>query len=146
MASLNSLSITFDCTDVETQSLFWAELLHAEIDEGANEFVASIGGIHDGASPTPGMLFLKVDDRADARSAGAESSGRVVAKNPLHIDLDDPDYPADVDRAVALGATKVASFDEYGIEWTTLTDPEGYVFDIGRRKAESRKAESEELR
>ena len=27
MASLSSLSITFDCKDVETQSLFWAELL-----------------------------------------------------------------------------------------------------------------------
>ena len=121
MASLHSLSITFDCLDVETQSLFWAELLGAEIDDGANEFVASIGGIHSGQSPTPGMLFLKVDDH-------------VETKNPLHIDLDDPNYPADVDRAIALGATKVGSFDEFGIEWTTLRDPEGYVFDIGRRK------------
>ena len=91
MASLASLSITFDCLDVEAQSIFWAELLGAEIDAGANEFVASIGGVHNSESPTPGMLFLKVD----ARSEG---------KNPLHIDLDDPDYPADVDRAVSLGA------------------------------------------
>jgi hypothetical protein len=36
-----------------------------------------------------------------------------------------------VERAVALGATKVAEFDEYGTRWTTLTDPEGNVFDIG---------------
>ncbi|MGO1264858.1 MAG: VOC family protein, partial [Brevibacterium aurantiacum] len=49
------------------------------------------------------------------------------------IDLDDPHYPADVERAVALGAEKVAGFAEYGIEWTTLTDPEGNVFDIGRK-------------
>lgn len=53
MASLQSLSITFDCLDVETQSLFWAELLGADLDEGANEFVASIGGVHSGQSPTP---------------------------------------------------------------------------------------------
>lgn len=93
MASLASLSITFDCLDVEAQSIFWADLLGADIDPGANEFVASIGGVHNSESPTPGMLFLKVDERAEG-------------KNPLHIDLDDPDYPADVDRAVSLGAQK----------------------------------------
>ncbi|MGC2940072.1 MULTISPECIES: VOC family protein [unclassified Brevibacterium] len=121
MASLSSLSITFDCLDVETQSLFWAELLGAEIDSGANDYVASIGGVHNTESSTPGMLFLKVDERTEG-------------KNPLHIDLDDPHYPADVDRAVSLGAQKLGSFDEYGIEWTTLKDPEGNLFDIGRRK------------
>lgn len=120
MASLSSLSIAFDCKDVETQSVFWAELLKAELDDGANEFVASIGGVHNGESTTPGMLFLKVEERGEG-------------KNPLHIDLDDPNYPADVDRAVALGAEKVASFAEFGIEWTTLKDPEGNVFDIGRK-------------
>lgn len=120
MASLSSLSITFDCLDVEAQSIFWAELLGAELDEGANEFVASIGGVHNPESPTPGMLFLKVDERSEG-------------KNPLHIDLDDPNYPADVERAVSLGAKKLASFDEHGIEWTTLQDPEGNLFDIGRR-------------
>ncbi|AOP53341.1 VOC family protein [Brevibacterium aurantiacum] len=120
MASLSSLSITFDCKDVETQSVFWAELLNAELDDGANEFVASIGGVHSGESTTPGMLFLKVEERGEG-------------KNPLHIDLDDPNYPADVDRAVALGAEKVESFAEFDIEWTTLKDPEGNVFDIGRK-------------
>ncbi|MBM6590077.1 VOC family protein [Brevibacterium sp. RIT 803] len=120
MASLSSLSITFDCKDVEAQSVFWAELLNAELDDGANEFVASIGGVHSGESMTPGMLFLKVEERGEG-------------KNPLHIDLDDPNYPADVERAVALGAEKVASFSEFGIEWTTLKDPEGNVFDIGRK-------------
>ena len=86
MASLSSLSITFDCLDVEAQSIFWADLLGAEIDAGANEFVASIGGVHNTEAPTPGMLFLKVDERAEG-------------KNPLHIDLDDPHYPNDVERA-----------------------------------------------
>ena len=121
MASLSSLSITFDCLDVEAQSIFWADLLGAEIDAGANEFVASIGGVHNTEAPTPGMLFLKVDERAEG-------------KNPLHIDLDDPHYPNDVERAGSLGAQKIASFDEHGIEWTTLKDPEGYLFDIGRRR------------
>ncbi|WP_309133322.1 VOC family protein [Brevibacterium sp.] len=121
MASLSSLSIAFDCADVRTQSRFWSELLGAELDEGANEFVASIGGIHSSESPIPGMLFVKVTDRGEG-------------KNPVHIDLDDPDYPRDVEKAVSLGAKKVASFQEHGIEWTTLLDPEGNVFDIGRRQ------------
>src|SRR5699024_9289723 len=120
MASLSSMSITFDCHDVETQPIFWAELLGAELDAGANEFVASLGGVHNAEAPPPRLLYDKVDDRAEG-------------KNPLHIDLDDPNYPADVERAVALGAQKLASFDEHGIEWTTLKDPEGNVFDIGRR-------------
>ena len=29
---------------------------------------------------------------------------------------------------------KLESFAEFGIEWTTLKDPEGNVFDIGRKK------------
>lgn len=51
----------------------------------------------------------------------------------MHVDLVDPDYPAEVDRVVALGAERVADFDEYGVRWTTLLDPEGNCFDIGRR-------------
>jgi uncharacterized glyoxalase superfamily protein PhnB len=54
-------------------------------------------------------------------------------KNRLHLDLVATDLPAEVERAVALGATKVAEFDVYGTRWTTLTDPEGNVFDIGVR-------------
>lgn len=74
MASLSSLSITFDCKDVETQSLFWAELLQVDLDEGANEFVASIGGVHNGESTTPGMLFLKVEDRDEGKNPFTSTS------------------------------------------------------------------------
>ena len=56
-------------------------------------------------------------------------------KNRMHLDLVATDLPAEVERAVALGATKIGEFDEYGTRWTTLTDPEGNVFDIGVRHA-----------
>ena len=36
-----------------------------------------------------------------------------------------------VQRALELGATHAGEFDEYGTQWTTLSDPEGNVFDIG---------------
>jgi uncharacterized glyoxalase superfamily protein PhnB len=52
-------------------------------------------------------------------------------KNRVHLDLVATDIQADVERAISLGATKVAEFDEYGTRWTTMTDPEGNVFDIG---------------
>jgi hypothetical protein len=35
-----------------------------------------------------------------------------------------------VKRAVELGGTVLGEYDEYGARWTTLTDPEGNVFDI----------------
>jgi hypothetical protein len=71
-------------------------------------------------------------DCADAaRLAGfwSEVLGRPVAdgavKNRVHVDLTSPDWRAEVDRVLALGATKVAEFAEYGTEWATLRDPEG---------------------
>lgn len=106
-------AITFDCTDVTKQSTFWSALLGQPVDEGANNFFASIGY----GGPGPGYLFLFVGERAEG-------------KNQVHIDLTDPDYPAEVERAVGLGAQKVADFNEYGVTWTTLRDPEGNLFDI----------------
>ena len=55
-------------------------------------------------------------------------------KNRMHLDLTADNLPAEVERAVSLGATKVADFNEYGATWTTLTDPEGNIFDIGLQR------------
>jgi predicted enzyme related to lactoylglutathione lyase len=56
---------------------------------------------------------------------------RTPGKNSVHLDLHAPDVPAEVARAVGLGAKHVADFAEYGAVWTTLADPEGNLFDIG---------------
>jgi len=72
----------------------------------------------DGAFPA--LMFLAVPEPRQG-------------KNRLHLDLVADDLAAEVERAVTLGATKVADFDEYGATWTTLTDPEGNIFDIGLR-------------
>ena len=48
-----------------------------------------------------------------------------------HVDLASPDRRADVERALAAGATHVADLAEFGTAWTTLRDVEGNVFDIG---------------
>ncbi|NNG18625.1 VOC family protein [Naumannella sp. ID2617S] len=112
-------AIAFDCRDVAAQSQFWSALLDRPIDEGASPYFASIGG-HNGSADGPGMLFLGVHGEREA------------AKNPVHLDLFDLDLPTAVDRAVELGAERVADFDEYDVEWVTLRDPEGNLFDIGR--------------
>ena len=41
-----------------------------------------------------------------------------------------PAFLAEVSRLVALGATRVHDKDEWGIQWTTLADPEGNEFCI----------------
>ena len=54
----------------------------------------------------PALMFLAVPEQRHG-------------KNRLHLDLVAADLEAEVERAVALGATKVAEFDEYGTVWTT---------------------------
>lgn len=115
--SLTLGAVALDCLDVARTSAFWSQVLGRPLDDGANEFFASIGM---GGTAQPAWLFL----RAEPRAGG---------KNPVHVDLVDPDYPTEVERVVGLGAQRIGEFDEYGVRWTTLTDPEGNLFDIGRR-------------
>jgi predicted enzyme related to lactoylglutathione lyase len=56
----------------------------------------------------------------------------VTAKPRLHIDVHEPDIEAAVERAVALGATRIddSPVSEVGTSWIRLADPEGNVFCI----------------
>lgn len=105
--------VVFDCDDAAALAGFWSGVLDKPVDAEANEFFASIGRGGDG----PGFFFIKVPE---------PRSG----KNRLHVDLASADYEAEVDRVIGLGAKRVGDFDEYGVRWTTLSDPEGNVFDI----------------
>ena len=95
---------------------FWSGLLERPVNEGANQFFAMIPASADGTFPA--LMFLAVPEPRHG-------------KNRVHLDLVADDLAAEVERAVSLGATKVADFTEYGATWTTLTDPEGNIFDIG---------------
>jgi predicted enzyme related to lactoylglutathione lyase len=111
--------VVIDSQRADDIAAFWSALLERPIGGGANQFFAMIPASEDGAFPA--LMFLAV---AEPRQG----------KNRLHLDLVADDLAAEVERAVALGATKVADFDEYGTVWTTLTDPEGNIFDIGLRR------------
>lgn len=112
--TLSIAAVTFDCTDAAAQARFWAELLGRPVDPDADQFFASIGR---NSGDGPALMFLQVGDRNPG-------------KNVVHLDLHTPDRQAEVDRAIALGAEHRGDFDEYGVVWTTLADPEGNLFDI----------------
>jgi hypothetical protein len=112
--TLSFAQVVFDCHDAAALAGFWSGVLGQPVDPDANEFFATIGH----GSGSTGFMFVKVPEKR-------------AGKNRLHVDLVGPDHEAEVDRVVGLGAKRVADFDEYGTRWTTLSDPEGNVFDIG---------------
>ena len=109
-------AVTFDTSGSAAELAgFWSTALDRPVADGALDDVAMI----DGAGDTPALLFMRVPDRTPG-------------KNSVHLDLIDPDYPAQVDRLVGLGAKRMGDFDEWGIAWTTLADPEGNLFDVAK--------------
>ncbi|MGI5242968.1 VOC family protein [Dactylosporangium sp. CA-139066] len=110
-------NVTVDCSgDAAVLAGFYAQLLGRSVDDGASPYFATVGR---GAGDVPVLMFIRVPDRT-------------TGKNSVHLDLHAEDLPAAVERAVGLGAKHVGDFDEYGAQWTTLADPEGNLFDIGR--------------
>jgi hypothetical protein len=110
--------ITFDCDDAAGLAGFWSALTGQPVDEGASEFFATVGRSAGPAAAWPVLMFIKVAEKKEH-------------KNRVHIDLAAEDWTAQAERAVELGATHVADFDEFGTQWATLLDPEGNEFDIG---------------
>jgi catechol 2,3-dioxygenase-like lactoylglutathione lyase family enzyme len=50
------------------------------------------------------------------------------ARSPLHLDLYAEDQEAEVERLLALGATRFGQPAPEGADFVTLVDPEGYRF------------------
>ena len=113
--SLHVAAITFDCANALRVAEFWAAAVGRPVDrEGemaASEFFAHIPG--DGGDPL--MMFIKVPEAK-------------TVKNRVHLDMQAADRDAEVERLVGLGATVLHDKNEYGMQWTTLADPEGNEF------------------
>lgn len=114
-APLHFAQVVVDCANAKQLAGFYAALLDREMVEDSNEFFAFLPASAD--PPWPGLMFLQVPEPRQG-------------KNRVHIDLHTQDRAAATAKAVALGATKLGEFDEFGAIWTTLSDPEGNVFDI----------------
>jgi predicted enzyme related to lactoylglutathione lyase len=108
--------VVIDSQRADDIAAFWSAFLERPVRDGANQFFAMIPASEDRTFPA--LMFLAVPEPREV-------------KNRMHFDLVANDLAAEVQRAVDLGATKIAEFDEYGTRWVSLTDPEGNVFDIG---------------
>jgi hypothetical protein len=116
MTQLAIGNVTMDCENAAELAGFYAALLERPIDPGASVHFATVG---KQTGDRPVLMFIKVPDPTPG-------------KNRIHLDLHTAAVAAEVERAVGLGAKHVGDFDEYGAVWTTLADPQGNLFDIGR--------------
>lgn len=57
-----------------------------------------------------------------------------TVKNRLHVDLAPDDQEAEVERILALGATRIDVGQGADATWVTLADPEGNEFCVLRPK------------
>lgn len=114
--SATEFAITLDCPDAARLAAFWSQVLGRQVDPGATEEFAAIG-LAGGSNGSPVWMFHKVPETK-------------TAKNRAHVDLITADLPAEVDRVVGLGASRLADLEEGGVRWSTLTDPAGNEFDL----------------
>ena len=124
--ALRWYTVVVDCHDVAAQARWWAEALGWKIIyEADDEFVlvpphASEEMIR--ATPweqvPPGLVFVPVPESKSV-------------KNRLHIDLaphTSDDRDAEIDRLLALGATRVDVGQSADSTWDVFADPEGNEF------------------
>src|SRR5215468_6464487 len=110
------LGLAVDCADAPGLAGFWAQVLGREVSYGASADLAVIEAT-DLATSGPRLSFHRVPE---AKSV----------KNRLHLDLGTADLDAEVERLVALGATRLNDLDKGEMRWTTMADPEGNEFDV----------------
>ncbi|MBF6438099.1 VOC family protein [Nocardia cyriacigeorgica] len=113
--TLSIANVTIDCHDPGKLADFYAQLLGHPVDPDASEFYSTVG--RSSGMTTP-LMFIRVPDKTPG-------------KNVVHLDLATRQWREEIERAVSLGARHIADYDEYGIKWATLADPEGNLFDIG---------------
>jgi catechol 2,3-dioxygenase-like lactoylglutathione lyase family enzyme len=115
---LHIVNVTFDCRDPRPLAEFWSQALGYRVQD-VSELFASLTPPAEGQ---PNLLFITVPE------------GR-VAKNRVHLDLRTEDREAEIERLIALGATRGETHDEYGVKWTVLQDPEGNELCVAQHAA-----------
>ena len=107
--------LCIDCHDPVTLSAFWAEVLGWTGDaEGDDDEEVALTD-PDGSGPL--LLFIRVPEGKSA-------------KNRLHIDVSprDREQAEEVERLLALGATRADVGQGPDVSWVVMADPEGNEF------------------
>jgi predicted enzyme related to lactoylglutathione lyase len=82
-------------------------------------------------APSPFFASIGMGDPSQVGYMFIQVPEAKMAKNRVHLDFDSADVATEVARVVALGATHIHDKAEFGMQWTTLADPEGNEFCIG---------------
>jgi catechol 2,3-dioxygenase-like lactoylglutathione lyase family enzyme len=104
----------FDAADIDTLASFYAELTGWTIARKEHDWITLRTG--DGQE----LAFQLAPNHVAPQWPGQEHPQQ------LHLDLQVDDHRAAAERAVALGATRLAD----GPNWITLADPAGHPFDL----------------
>ena len=104
----------FDAADIDTLASFYAELAGWQIVRKDADWITVRAG--DGQE----IAFQLAPDHIPPQWPGQERPQQ------FHLDLQVADPDAAAERAVALGATRLAT----GPSWITLADPAGHPFDL----------------
>jgi catechol-2,3-dioxygenase len=107
-------SAVFDARDIETLASFYAELAGWDVVRMESDWITVQAA--DGQE----VAFQLALDHVAPQWPGQERSQQA------HLDLFIDEYEAAADRAVSLGATRLAD----GPTWITLADPAGHPFDL----------------
>lgn len=108
MLSLHTVVV--DTADPRAAAGFWAAVLEVPVCHDWGEYVRI------GSDPPMAFQFVAEPTRG---------------KNRLHLDLgicDEEDLDAQIQRLIALGATRVSSIVMRGASWIVMTDPDGNEF------------------
>jgi predicted enzyme related to lactoylglutathione lyase len=117
-ATTATISVTLDCADPDRLARFWSEALRYQQ-------VASVESYRV-LDPAPGM--------AGPRFVLQGVPEPRMGKNRMHLDIWVADMESESARLEALGAQRLQEkpFDENGLSWFQLADPEGNEFCVGR--------------
>ena len=124
MTAIAQLDIAiFDAPDIDRVGSFYAELTGWEVvRSNADRFAL-------GAPNGEEIEFQRAPDHVAPEWPGQ------VRPQQFHLDLQIDDHQAAAERAVTLGATRLAD----GASWVTLTDPAGHPFDLCQADVEGTK-------
>jgi len=119
--------IVIDSLDPRALAAWWKDALDWQItyESAADAAVEDTEiEIAPDASVHPSLLFVPVPEKK-------------TVKNRLHFDFVPDDQAAEVERLIALGATR-ADVGQSDVSWVVLADPEGNEFCVlSARKIES---------
>lgn len=107
------LVLVLDSTDPAALAAFWASALGYRRRDAVEQYEVLVPPEGDG----PALLIQGVAEPKQG-------------KNRMHLDLHVPDVPAEVERLLALGATREGEGEIGPISWVRMADPEGNEFDV----------------